>query len=299
MSRKKIYIILVNYGTPDATIECMESIVANSYQNFQVLIVDIMDINHSEQTIGQWVLKQEDERFMLISEKQNKGFAYANNIAIKYAMAKQDANFIWLLNNDTVIAPDSLGQLLNCYHQSTIQTGFIGSKTMDYTRRELIQNMGGTFNKWSGYSMLKGMGEKDNGQFDNGKLSVDYVVGASMFFHVSLIDKIGLMPEDYLVNYEAIDWCITAKKTGLVNITCQKSVIYHKQGLSTETKLLNKDSNLEIKKHLYQSYLIFYHRHYKALLPVAYFILFKHWAGRVYHKEWREAKMILMVIFTR
>ncbi len=166
---------------------------------------------------------------------------------------------------------------------------------MDYEDMKLIQNVGGTFNKWTGYSVLIGMGEKDTGQFDDKENEVDYVIGASMFCHSSLIKKIGLMPEDYFLYYEDIDWCITAQKAGFRNYTCTKSIIYHKQGLSTGAKLLTKDSHLKNKKHLYLSYLKFYKRHYKSLLLVAYLILIKQLLGMIYHQKFNEAKAIFKV----
>ena len=170
---------------------------------------------------------------------------------------------------------------------------------MDYNNRSLIQNVGGTFNKWTGYSTLLGMGETDKKQYDRNLYAIDYVVGASMFFHVSLVEEIGLMPENYFLYYEDIDWSITAKRKGFTNITCIDSVIFHKQGISTGSKLLTETSNLVIKKHLYLSYLIFYRRHFKWLIPIAYFILMKQWAGKMVHNNLEEAGVILKVIFNK
>ncbi|RLD77510.1 MAG: hypothetical protein DRJ10_11825, partial [Bacteroidetes bacterium] len=199
-------------------------------------------------------------------------------------------------NNDTVIDNNSLVELINQYHQNEKNIGFIGSIILDYKDNKLIQNAGGTFNKWTGYSVLIGMGKKDTGQFDNQEIKVDYVIGASMFCHSSLMHKIGLMPEDYFLYYEDIDWCITAQKAGFKNKTCTKSKVYHKQGISTGAKLLVNDRHLQNKKHLYLSYLKLYRRHFKRLLPVAYFILFKQMAGKVMHKKYNEAQVIFKTI---
>ena len=301
MNTPKVYIIIINYGTPHDTIESLESIIINNYQFFQVLIIDVANLNNSVEKITGWIEQNKDSRFTLLSEKQNKGFSYANNIGINYALSQKDAGFIWVLNNDTVISKHSLKALISCYnkHKSTSKTGFIGSKIMDYKNRSLIQNVGGTFNKWTGYSTLLGMGETDKKQYDRNLYSIDYVVGASMFFHVSLVEEIGLMPENYFLYYEDIDWSITAKRKGFTNITCIDSVIFHKQGLSTGSKLLTETSNLDIKKHLYLSYLIFYRRHYKWLIPIAYFILIKQWAGKVIHNNMAEAGVILKVILNK
>ena len=300
MSLKKVYIISINYGTPEHTIECLQSIYDNNYSVFQVVVVDVLNLNHSVEKIENWIRSKNDNRFLLIQEDINNGFAYANNIGIGYSLEQGDCDFLWILNNDTVIDKNSLEELINCYNQIAKKdiAGFIGSKIMDYEKRIIIQNVGGTFNSWTGYSVLIGIGKEDMGQFETISPKIDYVIGGAMFFSSSLVGKIGLMPDDYFLYYEDIDWCITAQKAGFVNYTCTKSIIYHKQGVSTGSKLLSNDNHLKNKKYLYQSYLIFYRRHFRWKLPIAYFILFKQFAGKLYHKNISEAKLILRVIFS-
>jgi len=299
MPQDKVYIIIINFGTPGHTTECLKSICKNNYKLFHVVIVDVSNINQSVEKINQWIAEKNDSRFLLIQEKENKGFAFANNIGIKYSLEQDDCDFIWILNNDTVIEKNSLEELIKCYMRKPDKetTGFIGSKIMDYEDNNLIQNVGGTFNKWTGYSVLIGMGEKDTGQFDKKEINVDYVIGASMFCHSSLVHKIGLMPEDFFLYYEDMDWCITAQKEGFKNVACTKSIIYHKQGISTGAKLLTNDNHLKNKKHLYLSYLKLYRRHYKWLMPIAYVILLKQMAGKIFHREYKEALIIFQSIF--
>ncbi len=297
--RIKVYIIIINFGTPEHTIECLLSIYENNYEYFQIVVIDVSNINQSVDKISSWIQKKNDNRTILIQEEENKGFAYANNIGIRHSLTQDDCDFLWILNNDTIIAKDALEELVKYYEQEKDKKtiGFIGSKILDYGDKGLIQNVGGTFNRWTGYSILIGMGEMDTHQFNNIELKVDYVIGASMFFHKLLIEQIGLMPEDYFLYYEDIDWCITAQKAGFTNLTCAKSIIYHKQGVSTGAKLLANDNHLKNKKHLYLSYLKFYRKHYYWLLPIAYFILFKQLAGRIFHKENKEANLIFNIIF--
>jgi len=245
-------------------------------------------------------MQVDNKRFMLVPVKENNGFAYANNVGIKEAFRNDDCEFIWILNNDTVIHPDALQQLFDYYRENhkNREIGIIGSKIMDYENKNIIQNVGGTFNLRTGYSALIGLGEKDIGQFDDKEIQFDYVVGASMFCHRSLIEKIGLMPECYFLYCEDIDWSITARKAGYINVICTSSIVYHKQGISTGAKLLNIDLHLKYKKYLYSSYKKLYKRHFAPLMPIAYFILFKQLAGRLYHRNFAEAKLILEVIFS-
>ncbi|PJB58252.1 MAG: hypothetical protein CO098_09645 [Bacteroidetes bacterium CG_4_9_14_3_um_filter_41_19] len=299
MNRDKVCIITVNYGTPEDTIECLQSIRNNSYESFYVTVVDVLNINKSVEKITRWVNEINDARFFIIEVRVNRGFAYANNIGVKKAIQQHNCDFLWLLNNDTVINHNTLKDLIACYRlKSQIQdVGFMGSKIMDYVHKDIIQSVGGTFNPFTGYSKLVGMGEKDTGQFDGVDLTMNYVVGASMLFHVSLIQQIGLMPENYFLYYEDIDWCIKAQKKGFINTACLKSVVYHKQGISTGAKLLSDDIHIQNKKYLYISYLKFYHIHYQWLLPVAYLILLKQMAGKIFHNNFAEAKLIFKIIF--
>jgi len=244
-----------------------------------------------------WIETKKDNRFILIPEKENKGFSYANNVGIKYALKQPDCDYLWILNNDTVIEKNCLTELIKCHKKKN--SGFIGSKIMDYANRDIIQNVGGTFNKWTGYSVLIGMGEKDAGQYEQKAIKPDYVIGASMFLKIDLVRKIGLMPDDYFLYYEDIDWCITAQKAGFVISSCTESIVYHKQGISTGAKLLSTDEHIRSKKHLYLSYLKFYRRHFPKFLVVAYFILFKQWGGRIYHGHYKEARLIAEVIFSK
>ena len=101
------------------------------------------------------------------------------------------------------------------------------------------------------------------------------------------------MPEEYFLYYEDLDWCITAKKAGFENLTCIQSIVYHKQGQSTGAKLLSEDASLGNKKYLYSSYLKFYKKHYRKQIPIGYLILLKQYAGKLYRKKFKEAKIIL------
>ena len=79
----KVCIISVNYGNWDDTIECYESIKKNTFKDFNVITVDVADKNDSYQKLNNWH-KNNTEQFHLLRSDENKGFAYANNSALKY-----------------------------------------------------------------------------------------------------------------------------------------------------------------------------------------------------------------------
>jgi GT2 family glycosyltransferase len=293
----KIYIMLLNYNGWQDTIECVESVLKNDYKNYQIIIVDNASPNNSMEYIINWVEgRQEviyDENSQLkhlsspfekkplpyilytkeealqggykeneakvnnpmifIQSEENGGFAAGNNIGIKYALKKDDFDYIWLLNNDTVIEKSSLSSLVTNANKNKL--GISGSALMYYHSPEEIQAYGGTVNRFFG------IGKHILRKEDIDK-NLDYVVGASFLIDKKVIDKIGLLPEEYFLYYEETDYCFNSKNNGFklgIDIT---SIIFHKEGGSTggssDSSKMSEFSDLLIiknRKIFHQKYL--------------------------------------------
>jgi len=92
----------------------------------------------------------DDIRLILIQTSANLGFAGGNNVGFRYALARDDFAYIWLLNNDTVIRPDALIKLVMKIKEKP-KIGMCGSTLLYYHDPELIQAAGGGhYNKWLG-----------------------------------------------------------------------------------------------------------------------------------------------------
>ncbi|MBO0320978.1 glycosyltransferase [Muricauda sp. CAU 1633] len=248
--RNKTYLILVNYRSWKDTVECLESILKLTNQNFQVFIIDNSPDQESSNSIMEWArgnygevntqfpdlvfpssspitlryLEEEDlkgvkdfhEKIILVKAIQNKGFAAANNIALEHLRSNQMGNYIWLLNNDTVVAPHSLDSLIDAHN--TTKADLIGSCLYEYYERDAIQSVGGTYTPILGRIQLKkNFGDK-----------CDYPIGASMFITRQFLDEVGLMCEDYFLFFEEYDWVLRAKRKGLEFYNEDRSKIYHK-----------------------------------------------------------------------
>ncbi len=161
---------------------------------------------------------------IFIQSGENGGFAAGNNIGIKYAQIKDDFEYIWLLNNDTVIEQDSLSKLANYAEKNDI--GICGSTLMYYDNPNKIQAYGGTINKFFGTS-------KHILKEDDIKDKLDYIVGASFLIDKKVIETIGLMPEEYFLYYEETDYCFNAKNSGFTLGVAVNSIVYHKDGSAT------------------------------------------------------------------
>lgn len=265
--KNKVYIILLNYNGWKDTIECLESVLKNDYENYQIIVVDNDSPNNSMEYIINWadgkqkvvydensplkhlsqpfkkkpleyVLYTKEEALqgrdkekesklnnpiVFIQAGENGGFAAGNNIGIKYALAKDDFEYVWLLNNDTVIEKNSLSLLKKYATENDL--GISGSALMYYHNPKEIQAYGGHINKFFGTgSHILQVSEIEK--------KLDYIVGASFLINKKVIDMMGLLPEEYFLYYEETDYCFNARNNGFKLGIATESVVYHKEGAS-------------------------------------------------------------------
>ncbi|WP_332911063.1 glycosyltransferase family 2 protein [Algoriphagus boritolerans] len=106
-----VAIILVNWNGLDFTQECLNSLRNVDFPDFKIILVD----NASQNQEGKR-LKKSFPEIELIENTENLGFSGGNNVGIRYAL-EQGVSHIMLLNNDTVVAPDFLGEMMRKFHQ--------------------------------------------------------------------------------------------------------------------------------------------------------------------------------------
>lgn len=174
----------------------------------------------------------------IIEASINKGFAFGNNVGIRFLQKYLDFDYVWLLNNDTVIEKDTLSFLVKKskeYEQNSSKIGILGSLLLNYCNPRLIQAFGGKYNIF----LARGTQNYNHELYENIDFideNCDYVIGASMFVRKDFIVDIGLMCEDYFLYFEELDWLIRGGKKGW-NIGHEiRSKVYHKEGNTTSKK---------------------------------------------------------------
>lgn len=169
----------------------------------------------------------------LIENDRNAGFAAGNNCGIRFALATGEEKYFWLLNNDTVVEPDAMRQLVEQFEQLQRDgrpIAMLGSKLLYYDQPNTLQGLGGIYNKWLGVSRHVGADEADRGQYDNTPPAVDYLIGAAMFVCRDFLEKVGPLSEDYFLYFEELDWAERARRNGWELAVCPVSRVYHKHG---------------------------------------------------------------------
>lgn len=217
----KVFIIILNWNSADFTIACINSLAKLTYPSYEIVLVDNGSVDGSNE-----VVKATFPEVTFIRTVENRGFSGANNLGINYAL-EHNAEYIWLLNNDTIVDPNALTDLVDITLSDT-KIGMVGSKIFFYDEPELLWYAGANFDvEQGGITSCIGWGQRDTGQFDH-ITDVGYVSGCSLLVKKCVIDKIGLMPEEYYIYFEETDWNYQAQKAGFRTVVAQKSIVWHK-----------------------------------------------------------------------
>jgi hypothetical protein len=219
----KVFIIILNWNNWPDTLECLESLKNNDYPNYQVVIVD----NGSKEKP-----EAPSPDIKVIYNKENLGFSGGNNVGIKYAL-EQGADYVLLLNNDTIVSQDFLGKLVEV-GESDGKIGLIGPKIYFYDQPKRIWFAGGQVNWLYNKGEMRGYDEMDNGQYDKPEIQeTEYLTGCCLLVKREVIEKIGLMPEEYFLYYEDTDWSLAAQRAGFKCVFVPKAKIWHKGSKSS------------------------------------------------------------------
>ena len=279
-----VYIIVLNFNNPDITIECLESIKRLSFDDYRVILVDNASTDNSVTIFYEYM--QVDHDIIFLKNKENKGYAAGNNVALKYAMKQKDMKYCWILNNDTIVNNDALTRLYE-FMESNQDVGICGSKLIYDWDRNKIQGYGGYFNPVFATSRYC----TDIRMIEH----IDYVIGASVFVRREFLQDIGLMCEDYFLYCEEIDWAERAK--GKYKIACMpESVVYHKEGASTGGQSVENKTMFSDYYQL-RSRLLFTKKFHKKYLPIVYLTMLYAIFNRIkrgqYDRIWMIIKLML------
>lgn len=220
-----VYIIVLNWNGYDDTEECLRSLERVTYPNFKTLVVD-----NGSSDGSQALVEKNFPGTELLKNQKNLGFAGGNNEGIKYALGK-GAEYILLLNNDTVVPPDFLGILVdNMVKDPGI--GISGPKILYHGRKDRIWFAGGKIYYALGNTLHVGNRQKDGPGF-KGILEEDYQTGCALLITRQALEKTGLLDTSYTAYFEDAGLCVRARRSGFKVICVRNSVIWHKVSSST------------------------------------------------------------------
>ncbi|WP_262492773.1 glycosyltransferase family 2 protein [Flagellimonas zhangzhouensis] len=256
---------MVNYNNWQDTIECLESVLKSKYSPIDIVVVDNSPSFDSIKNLESWAegnvkvertnfsslvfpennkplkylsisdteywqkSQNDDYDVIFVKAGKNEGFAAANNVVLKTKLDRSgQEELLFLLNNDTVIPPDLITKLASKYVEHDY--GVVGCVLLEYSKPDIVQSVGGLYNKYFGITTQALEGIKIN-ELGLEKAHIDYPVGAAMFLSIKVLKQIGLLEEKYFLYYEELDWVQRGKVTYSTTYF-EDCFVYHKGGVS-------------------------------------------------------------------
>ncbi len=229
---KKVAIVIVNWNGYKDTSVCLRSLAKLRRTNVEVETI-VVDNGSTDESAA--IIARDFPGAVLLKLDENRGFTGGNNIGITYAM-KRGADFVWLLNNDTIVDPEALS-LLDAFDTDTV--GIAGSKIYfapghEYHKTRYAKNERGRVFWYAGglvdwdnlYASHRGVDEVDHGQYDRA-IETPFVTGCSMMIARAVVESVGLLDDAYYLYLEDLDYCLRAKRAGFTLVYQPTSVIWH------------------------------------------------------------------------
>ena len=328
------YIVLLNWNGWQDTIACLHSLVSLTTEDVRVIVCDNDSSDGSQQHIVDWatglvqpklpdnpilarllnksthVSYQQLHRSEVLNNKApvalpwltiiqnggNLGFAGGNNVGLTYALAQNDMNHVWLLNNDTLVEPNCLDAMLERMRD---ENGMCGSRVMFYDDPTVVQALGGnSYNRWSGNATAS-VGRFTAASATRNTKAVesqlDYISGCSMLVSRQFLESVGLMDDRYFLYYEEIDWAVRAGKQ-VKKIYADDAVVYHKEGSSIGSASLDRRASLLSEFYCFRNKLWFTATHYPRALPSCYAFTWLQALNRFRRGYWQSGWQIVQIL---
>jgi GT2 family glycosyltransferase len=216
-----VYAIVLNWNGYEDTKRCVESLINVSYQNLNIVIVDNCSTDGSPDLIRS-VYPGMD----FLQSDINGGYASGMNLGAKYAVEKK-ADYILLLNNDTVFEKDFLKEMLSVF-ESDNKIGIISPKVLYMDNPEEIYCAGGKYRGWAcvGKNRYQHRNRTKYGIISE---EISFAEGCCLIIKREVFEKIGFISEEYFMYFEDLDFSARARNKFKIWYE-SKSIIYHKAG---------------------------------------------------------------------
>lgn len=214
----KLSIVIVTRNSMVTVEVCLKSIPDNPPEfPIEAFVVD------NASTDGTVEIVKKFPKVKLIQNRRNLGFAAANNQAIR----KARGSYTLLLNPDTEIRPGAIAKMIDFMGKNP-EVGVLGPTVKVIGDGQEVSFTGGgrvrPLLATAGYLRFEKPPEEP--------MEVDYVTGAVLLIRREVIEKIGLMPEEYFLYYEDTDWCLRARKAGYKVVYYPEAEVLHREGSS-------------------------------------------------------------------
>ena len=198
--------IVLNWNGLDDTLACLDSLARLTHPRVTTVVVD-----NGSQISPRTRVAERHPAVTVIENTRNLGYAEGNNVGIAHALAT-NADYVWVLNNDTVVAPESLAALVDTAERHP-RAAAIGGKIVRADDPGTVWMTWGRVTWLQSLIAIVGQGESAVGRFDEER-RVPWIPGCSILFRAAALREIGPFDRTYFAYHEDVEWAARATRAG-------------------------------------------------------------------------------------
>ncbi len=198
-----VWIVVLNYNGAQITLNCVDSVLKIDYPNFRVIVVDN---GSTDDSVIRFKEAFVDPRVELLVNDKNEGYAGGNNRGMAKALAA-GADYIFILNNDTIVEPGCLTPLVEAMERDP-SVGIAGCPLLGVGPRSPAV-YGWRANLYIG-DCAQWFDEPRKPRFGE----VDCILGAAMLVRAETFRRIGLFDSRFFLHFEDWEFCFRARRAG-------------------------------------------------------------------------------------
>ena len=236
-SYPQVICIIVNWNGKAQTIACLEALGAVRYpkERLRIILVD----NGSEDGSVEAV-RASHPGAEILANPANIGYSAAVNEAIRTTRVGP-TDWIWVLNNDVVVHPQSLARMIEvgCTDPSI---GVVGPMIYEPDRQDRIAFAGSGYgiNLWTGHMKKLRVGKDVFTAPEEKTADVDSILGCANLIRASILDGVGLLEPAFNVYFEETDFNTRVRKAGFRVVLVRDAGVVHVEAATMNRRILKR-----------------------------------------------------------
>ena len=216
---KTIGVVLVNWNTSSLTRDCVCSLLKGTRRPDVILVID----NGSSPEDAAKLASLQGVELRLLDS--NRGFAAANNLGFSDLLTR-GVDYVWILNNDTVVAEDCLEKLIMALDRQP-DVGAVTGLIYFADPPDCIWFAGGYFHRWTLTAHHRGAFEVDRGQYRKAE-DIAFISGCCILARANTLYSLGGFHPSFFSYWEDTEWSLRARAKKVRLHYEPKAILWHK-----------------------------------------------------------------------
>ncbi len=300
-----IGVAIVAYHSHDVIEACLDSLLVSDYANLRIAVVDNASPDDSVERIRAWADRhgvsfaehgvaadgqspvERTAKLTLLRSSENLGFAGGVNVGLKALLADPHVGLFWVLNPDCVVMPTAA----LAYAAKAEQVGAFGlmsGRTLYHDAPHRVQSDGARVSLWTGVCRNVNNGALPDEAAPPDVSTIDYFIGANVIASRAFLETVGLMPEEYFLYFEEVEWAI--RRGGLPLVICPDAVVRHHAGTAIGSGSLENRPSGFANYFNFRNRLMFIRRNHPLGLPFGYVYSMLKIVKMLLYRDWDGAR---------